>query len=198
VKLVGIAGPSCAGKGTLCQWLANRLGAGILPIDSYYRPLDHLSPQERDLVNFDEPFAIEAPLLVSDLEKLARGEAVYRPVYDFARHTRDGRTVVVSPGEFVLIEGLFTLYWPEVRRLLFVSIFIDAPDDVCLNRRIARDQAERSRTRTSVEAQYERTVSPMRARYIDPTLVYANLVLDGGRPVDEIGQAALDFLEGKV
>jgi uridine kinase len=61
--LTAIAGPSCAGKGMLAAWLAPRLPAAILPVDAYYRPLDHLSRQERAAVNFDEPGAIDDALL---------------------------------------------------------------------------------------------------------------------------------------
>jgi uridine kinase len=195
VRLVGIAGPSCAGKGTLCQWLAGRLGAGVLPIDSYYRPLDHLSPEARAAVNFDDPAALEDGLLVDHLRRLARGEPVYRPVYDFATHSRNGQQIFVASENFILVEGLFTLYWPEVRTLLFVSLFVDAPAEVCLSRHIARDRAERGRTVESVQAQYKTTVLPMRARYIDPTKANADLVLDGVKPVEEIGPEALAFIK---
>ncbi len=197
-NLIGIAGPSCAGKGELCQWLARQLHAPVLPLDSYYRPLDHLSPAERAASNFDEPAALDDELLVSHLQLLARGRAIDVPEYDFARHTRSPYTRLLEPASFVLVEGLFTLYWPAVRGMLAASIFITASDQVCLARRLARDQIERGRSAESVIQQYHQTVQPMRQLHVDPSRVFAGLVLDGTRAIEENGESALGYVARSV
>lgn len=196
--LIGIAGPSCAGKGTLSNWLAQRLPADVLPLDAYYFPLDDLSLEERAHKNFDDPASLDEPLLVEHLAALRAGNAVHRPVYDFSRHTRAVESVRLEPHGFLLIEGLFTLHWQRVRDLLTASIFITAPNGVCLERRVDRDQRERGRTAGSVVSQYESTVSPMRSLYVDPTMKYADLVLDGTHPIEENGPQALEFLRSRV
>lgn len=192
--LIGIAGPSCAGKGTLSNWLAERLPADVLPLDAYYFPLDNLSMEERARKNFDDPASLDEPLLVEQLLALRAGSPVNRPVYDFAHHTRAAESVRLEPHGYLLIEGLFTLHWERVRNLLNASIFITAPNGVCLDRRVDRDQRERGRTPQSVVSQYENTVSPMRSRFVDPTLEFADLVLDGTHPIEENGPRALQFL----
>jgi uridine kinase len=192
--LIGIAGPSCAGKGTLCHWLAQRLPASVLPLDAYYFPLDHLSLEERSRKNFDDPSSLDEALLAAHLAALRGGSAVNRPVYDFTRHTRAAECVRLEPHGYLLIEGLFTLYWERVRGLLSASIFITAPDGVCLDRRLDRDQRERGRTAQSVVSQYQTTVSPMRSLFVDPTSRYADLVLDGTHPVEQNGPRALEYL----
>lgn len=193
--LIGIAGPSCSGKGELSSWLAAELAAPILPLDAYYRPLDHLTPELRAAVNFDEPEALDAELLAAQLESLAQGEPIDRPEYDFTRHTRTARTTRILPAPFVLVEGLFTLYWETVRRQLAFSVFLSAPDQVCLERRVRRDQIERGRSVASVLAQYAQTVSPMRHLHIDPTRAFARLQLDGTCPVEENGRRVIEALE---
>ena len=70
-------------------------------------------------------------------------------------------------------------------RLLSLSIYVEAPDDTCLSRRLARDVKERGRTRQSVLAQYERTVRPMAEAYVLPTQQHADLIIDGRAPVEE-------------
>ena len=45
--LIGIAGPSCAGKTELARWLAVRLDAPVLNLDHYYVDMAGLSLEER-------------------------------------------------------------------------------------------------------------------------------------------------------
>jgi uridine kinase len=189
--LIGIAGPSCAGKGTLANWLAERLPAGILPVDAYYRPLDGLSLEERAKVNFDEPHSIDDELLAEQLIALMEGKAIYHPEYDFSRHTRKPQTIRLEPLPYIILEGLFTLHWEAVRRLLTASVYITAPDQVCLPRRIHRDQEERGRSEQSVRDQYEDTVAPMRKQFIEPTARYADLILNGTDLIEVNGQKTL-------
>lgn len=196
--LIGIAGPSCAGKGTLASWLADHLPAGILPIDAYYRPLDDLTLEQRAKVNFDEPHSIDEDLLLEQLKALKNGEAIEHPVYDFARHTRKQETVRLEPVPYILIEGLFTLHWRPVRELLDASVYITASDGICLTRRIDRDQRERGRSEDSVRHQYEETVCPMRHEFIEPTAVFADLLLDGTDTVEVNGAKTLQLVQNVV
>src|SRR5438477_6108322 len=108
---IGIAGPSCAGKTVLARGLATMVPASIVPLDAYYRDLSHLPPEQRARQNFDRPDALDGELIVRQVTELVAGNAVERPVYDFATHARTGSVQRVEPSEFIIIEGLFTLYW---------------------------------------------------------------------------------------
>jgi uridine kinase len=159
------------------------LGGSVLQLDSYYRDLSALSPAERTAVNFDNPSALDHELLIHQLRTIARGEIIERPIYDFATHTRVPATESFAAHEFVIVEGLFALYWPELRELASTNVFVDAPDDVCLSRRQRRDVVERGRTAQSVIAQFTQTVQPMASLYVRPTSRYADLVLSGEQPL---------------
>lgn len=177
--LIGVAGPSGAGKSELARSVAARLAAPIVALDSYYRDLAHLPLEERARSNFDVPEALDGALLAEQLARLAEGREIAKPVYDFAQHIRAAEVEYVQPAEFVLIEGLFTLHFEEVRRLLGTKVYVDAPDEVCFERRLARDVRERGRTPESVARQYRETVRPMAERYILPTRQYADVVVSG-------------------
>lgn len=177
--LIGIAGPSGAGKTELARRLAALLAAPIVSLDSYYRELAHLPFEERARCNFDVPEALDHALLAEQLARLAAGEEVAKPVYDFTQHTRAPEVEYVQPAEFVLVEGLFTLHFEEVRRLLATKVYVDAPDEVCFKRRLARDVRERGRTPESVLQQYRETVRPMAELYILPTRQFADVVVSG-------------------
>jgi uridine kinase len=177
--LIGVAGPSCSGKSLLAAHLAARLNAAVLPFDAYYRPLDHLSPPQRAVYNFDAPEALDSDLLLHHVHQLHQGECVPVPVYDFATHTRLEQTIELAPQPWVIVEGLFALYWESVRALLGTKIYVDLDEELCLQRRIERDTRERGRSRHSVILQYRDTVAPMARQYVHPARAHADLLVAG-------------------
>jgi len=193
--LIGIAGPSCAGKSELAHRLGALLPATVVSLDRYYRDLSHLSFEERTRWNFDVPDALELDLLASHLTALAAGETVEIPVYDFTQHVRTNQRTRVAAADCVVFEGLFTLYREDIRALLDFKVFVEAPDEVCLARRLERDVRERGRTPESVRRQFETTVRPMAERYILPTRAWADLVLDGTAPREALVECVLRELE---
>ncbi len=185
IYLIGIAGPSGSGKSYLAQHLAAEVQANVLELDRYYRDLSHLSPEQRARVNFDAPESLEHELLIEQIARLRNGEAVPLPVYDFTTHTRTAKTESLQPAEVLIVEGLFTLHWPGLRELLGTKVYVDLSDDVCLDRRKARDMRERGRTAESVMEQYQATVAPMAQRYVRPTMVHADVVVGGAERVED-------------
>ena len=193
--LIGIAGPSGAGKTYLARHLAQRLQASHLALDRYYRDLAHLSMQERAQSNFDEPAALEHELLVSHLREIREGRGIEVPFYDFSTHARTGRVDVLEPAKFVILEGLFTLYWSRLRELLDTGVYVEAASDVCLQRRYERDIAERGRTPESVIHQYRSTVAPMAEQYVSPTRAHAHVIVSGTTSVAEGVTRVLEHIE---
>lgn len=190
-RLIGIAGPSCAGKTELARWLAARLAAPVLNLDHYYIDLSHLPLEERARTNFDEPAAVDQEAILHDVAALVRGEAVTAPLYDFSTHARARGGERIVPRGLVVVEGLFALSWPELREHFAVKLFVDAPDSLCLARRLHRDTRERGRTPESVLEQFAATVKPGADRFIRPTRVFADLVLSGEEELDVRGPKAL-------
>jgi uridine kinase len=182
--LIGIAGPSCAGKTELSRHLARLLSSVVLPLDSYYFDLSHLPHAERAASNFDLPTALDHELFLRHLTELGEGREIPRPVYDFATHARTDRVEIVRPGKFIIVEGLFVLYWEDVRQVLDTKVFVELEDKTCLERRIRRDVKERGRTPESVIRQFTQTVRPMGEKYIRPAHQFADVVVRGDDPIE--------------
>jgi len=183
--VLGIAGCSGSGKTTLASELARTLGGIHFHLDNYYRDLAHMPLADRKVQNFDDPSLIESPLLASHVAALARGETIERPLYDFSTHTRvPDRTERVTAGAFLVVEGLFALYYPELLPLYNLRVYIDTPDQLCFERRLKRDIEQRGRTPESVRQQYEATVRPSSLAFVRPSAVHADLQVDGTGALD--------------
>lgn len=195
--LVGIAGASCSGKTELARGLARQLREDALPfaLDHYYVDRSHISEPERSDFNFDHPDALDAPLLIRDVESLKRGLGIEQPRYSFVTHARLESTEPIAPRPVILVEGLFSLYWPALRDLLDLRIYVETPDEECYARRLHRDVSERGRTPESIQYQYKITVRPMALTYVRPTAQFADLTVSGVVPLDSSIKAALNAIE---
>ena len=94
-------------------------------------------------------------------------------------------------GRVLIIEGLHVFYSPAVRELLDLKVFVDTGRAVCLGRRLERDVRERGRTPESVVSRFQRHVVPMYEEYIEPVRRYADIVVNGERPIEESIAAVL-------
>lgn len=199
--IIGIAGASASGKSlfshTVHDELVAELGAeqiGVITEDSYYKDQGHLSMAERAMTNYDHPDALDHALLCQHLTRLLKGETVAIPHYSYSEHTRLSQTHSFRPRRIIILEGILLLSDPALRELIDISIFMDAPLDICLIRRLVRDVKERGRTMESVLAQYQETVRPMFLQFIEPSKQYADIIVPrGGR-----NRIAIDMIKSRI
>ncbi len=176
--LVAITGGSGAGKTWLAEKLAALFGADAtrLSLDSFYRDRSYLPPKRREQVNYDHPRAIDWASLEQCLRDCRAGRCARVPVYDFKTHARSGTGALV-PKAVVIVEGLWLLRRPSLRQFFDLTVFIDCPTRLRLNRRMQRDLAERGRTPESIRRQFRETVGPMHQRFIATQSRFADIVL---------------------
>ncbi len=136
--LVGVAGGSGSGKTTLIRAL-------------------------RDL-----PEGIDLDHLAADLRTLVSGESVHRKEYTFNQPNLEPKWLEVKPAPVILVEGLFVLHHAPVRELFDLKVFVEASEDVQLQRRLSRDAAERGYGPTDVRYQWDNHVMPAYRDYLLP------------------------------
>lgn len=181
--IIGIAGGTGSGKTTVVNKIINSFPQGevaVIPQDSYYKDLSHMPMEERGKINFDEPDAIEWPLLVKHLQMLRDGESVHMPTYSYLSCTRQPETVYVHPTDVVIVEGILVLTDPVLRDMMDIKVFVDADADDRLIRVIARDCIERGRTPQMVIDRYQDVLKPMHCQYIEPSKRFADLIVPQG------------------
>jgi uridine kinase len=199
--IIGIGGGTGAGKTTLARRLAQlnaEPGTVLVDQDSYYLDRSHLSAEQRALINYDEPAALDNDLLLRHVERLAAGEHIQKPCYCFVTHTRTPEVNEIHPAPLVILEGLMALWDERLRALMGLKIFVDADADIRMLRRLTRDVQERGRTLDSTVAQYRDTIRPMHRRYVEPTKAYADLVVDTTETALEEWLAPIDRILLKV
>ena len=180
--IIGVAGGSGSGKTTVARAIHDALGvdAAFVDQDAYYKDLAHLTLEERQRVNFDHPDSMDTELFAEHLRRLARGEPIEKPTYDFAAHTRATRRVLIEPREVVLVDGILLFADARLRPLFDIRIFVDVADDVRFIRRLQRDLAERGRSVDTVIRQYLETVRPMHLEFVKPSKRHAHVILPEG------------------
>lgn len=190
--ILGVGGGSASGKSTLVGSIVEALGGeGVVVIehDCYYRDRSALTIAQRESINYDHPDSLETDLLIRHLGVLADGGEVEVPVYDYATHSRKAEVTRVAAGRLIIVEGLLVLADEGLCELFDIKVYVDAPEDVRLGRRIARDLAERGRTRESVIEQHRKTVEPMHREFVEPSKLRADIVVSGddrGAAIDRI------------
>lgn len=193
-----------AGKTTLAQALIEhfmaeeRVSAALLMQDSYYAELTDMTKAERDQVNFDHPSALDFDLMCHQLAQLKAGNTIDCPVYDFSKHQRCEQTETVESADIVIVEGTMVLEQTALRPLFNLSVFVHAPEDLRLARRITRDVEHRGRTQAFAQAQFIETVAPMHNAFVEPSSTHAKLIIDGTRPTEDALKAVLQHIPQSI
>jgi uridine kinase len=181
--IIGIAGGTGSGKSTVARKVAEALvssSVAFLDMDAYYKNFVHLPMAERRRVNWDHPEAFDVDLLVEHVQRLAAGEHVEKPVYDFVEHARSTATLPVAPSDVIVIDGILLFVDERVRDLCDVKVYVDADADVRLIRRVRRDMASRGRPLDEILEQYLSTVRPMHLQFVEPSKRYADVIVPRG------------------
>lgn len=195
--ILGISGPSASGKSLLANTIVNELGSDqvvVISEDAYYKDNNHLDFAEREKINYDHPDSFDHALLCEHLKRLQNGESVEIPIYSHSKHLRLPETRFIGRHTIIVLEGILLFTDKMLRELMDIRIFMSAPLDVCLSRRLMRDVVERHRSFEAVLHQYEKTVRPMYLQFIEPSSRYADLIVPRGGE----NRIAIDMIQAKM
>ena len=179
--IIGIYGGTGSGKTTIVNMIASHFSSNDIEIisqDSYYKDNSDISYEDRCKLNFDHPDAIDFNLLHKHIKNLRKGETVEQPIYDFKIHNRLKKTIQIKPKKILILEGILIMCHAKIRSIFDLKIFINANSKTRMERRIKRDIAERGRSRDEVLKRYIETLKPMHEKFIEPTKIYANYIIE--------------------
>jgi uridine kinase len=170
--IVGVAGGSGSGKTFFLKCFLEHFAADEMcrvSQDDYYIPVAHkMTPEENTLYNFDLPSTVDSGHFERDIERLLQGETILKKEYTFNNANLVPRVLEIKPAPIMIVEGLFILHFKKISALLDLKIFIEADNDIALQRRIKRDLTERGYSSDDVMYRWVNHVVPAYNEFLLP------------------------------
>lgn len=209
--LIGVGGGTASGKSTVCKRIIEKLGQDIMARkerqvvcisqDSFYRELTPTEKQKalKGQFNFDHPSAFNEEFMYETLKNILDGRTCTIPAYDYKTNSLfKDQQIVIYPADVVLFEGILVFYFPVVRELFHMKLFVDMDSDMRLAERVTKDIMERGRDLDQVLHQYMTFVKPAFEEFCLPTKKFADVIIprgaDNAVAIDLIVQHIRDFL----
>lgn len=179
--VVEIAGGSASGKtSAVAKKVRDVFGseALIVSMDDYYRGKTFMSSEEEkgNILNWDQPEALNINLLRQNLEDLKKGNSTEKPTYDFKTSEPSG-TEKINPKKIIIIEGLFALN-DAIKDQGDVRAFVDIGMHGRILRRILRDVERTGQKPTDILNYFSNIVEPMNEKYVDATKKNSDIIIN--------------------
>ncbi|MBE5736466.1 MAG: hypothetical protein E7356_03860 [Clostridiales bacterium] len=116
VKIVLLAGPSCAGKTTTANLIKQILelkgkAVDVISMDDFFIDLDKRKPLPNGKPDFDSPDVVNYELMKDCFSKFFSGEDTYFPEYDFknSKSIPNSKLYKYRPNSIIIFEGIHVL-----------------------------------------------------------------------------------------
>ncbi|WP_448698282.1 uridine kinase [Mucilaginibacter sp. AW1-3] len=187
--IIGIAGGSGSGKTFFLNCFLNHFKPEevcLVSQDDYYIPVaDNMTPEENKLYNFDLPHTIDREHFIQDINKLIAGQSFTKKEYCFGNPNAVPKMLEIKPAPIIIVEGLFILHFRDIAGLLDMKIFIDADEEVALQRRLKRDLIERGYSQDDVMYKWINHVVPAYKEFLLPYMGECDKVITNNSHVAE-------------
>lgn len=178
MQIVGIGGGSAAGKTTLARRVtARQPGAAVLSLDDYFRT-------DREAGPFTAPDA--AGVRHFDLNH-PDAVAWSRVHAALENHRRCGTALLI-------VEGTFALVSPDLRGRMTLRVFLAAPEGLRLERKAARNLAERGVPPEVTRRNHALSAGPGFRQFVAGSAAHADLILNGEEDPDGNARILLERL----
>lgn len=169
--LIGLAGPSGAGKTTLAKHLHEQFPhITHIRLDGFYKNFSDF-PQYKQWVNREAPENLHWDEIYDAIKNLAAGADVTVPLYDRPNGVRSGFEKI-SPTEIILVEGFLLFFDPRIRDFFDMRVFLH----VSLETQYAR---KKSRWPEMDDNYFHEVVVPMFEIHGREGMRHAHLTLNG-------------------
>jgi len=170
--IIGIAGGSGSGKTFFLKCFLEHFSTDevcLVSQDDYYFPVPpDMTAEENKLFNFDLPGTIDHGHFEDDISKLLNWQTIVKKEYTFNNPSAIPKMLEIKPAPILIVEGLFILHFEKIAASLDLKIFIEANDDIALQRRLKRDLIERGYSHDDVLYKWINHVVPAYKEFLLP------------------------------
>lgn len=170
--IIGIAGGSGSGKTFFLKCFLEHFSTNevcLVSQDDYYFPVPpDMTAEENKLYNFDLPDTIDHQHFEDDINSLLNWKAIVKKEYTFNNPSAIPKMLEIKPAPILIVEGLFILHFRKIAESLDLKIFIEADDDIALQRRLKRDLMERGYSHDDVMYKWVNHVVPAYKEFLLP------------------------------
>lgn len=170
--ILGIAGGSGSGKTFFLKCFLEHFSADevcLVSQDDYYFPVaQNMTKEENMYYNFDLPSTIDLEHFEADIESLVSGQTIIKKEYTFNNADIVPKMLEIKPAPILIVEGLFILHFKKIAEKLDLKIFIEADDNIALQRRLKRDLIERGYSHEDVLYRWANHVKPAYNEFLLP------------------------------
>ncbi len=139
------------------------------PQDDYYFPVaEGMTKEENKEYNFDLPTTIDHDHFEQDIYKLLNHQSITKKEYTFNNASAVPKMLEIKPAPILIVEGLFILHFKKIAAELDMKIFIDAHENIALQRRLKRDLLERGYSHDDAYYKWVNHVLPAYKEYLLP------------------------------
>jgi len=170
--IIGIAGGSGSGKTFFLKSFLEHFTADEVCLvsqdDYYFRVAHKMTPEENKVYNFDLPSTIDHEHFQQDISRLFNNETIIKPEYTFNNPNAVPKMLELKPAPILIVEGLFILHFRDIADMLDMKIFIEADEDIAMERRLRRDLIERGYSRDDAMYKWVNHVVPAYKEFLLP------------------------------
>jgi uridine kinase len=146
-----------------------------------------MTAEENKLYNFDLPSTVDHEEFEQDIQKLLRQETIYKKEYTFNNSNATPKILEIKPAPVLIVEGLFILHFRGLADLMDMKVFIEADEDIALQRRLKRDLIERGYSNDDVLYKWINHVVPAYKEYLLPYRDECDkVIVNNGHVTDDI------------
>lgn len=180
--VVLVAGGSASGKTSRVAKKFRdefKLLSTLVSADNYYYGRAYMEAEaaKGNILNWDQPEAVNLKLLLEHIRMLKRGENIPYLKYSFENgkvETINSRTHKAR--RVIIVEGLFVLH-SSIATVGDLNIFVDIGVHGRMIRRLMRDVKRTTDKRNEIIKYFTQVVEPMHEEYIEVTKENAHLVI---------------------